>query len=504
MKKIFTLLFASYMLVSLSGCDQVESIVKPGPGDVLVKYLNAKKDGNTNDSYQYISKQDKSITSFEEMIEKDKLPNDNPFAAVVLSDTKFKVVSVEKLENKASVKLEITAPDIRILAKETMREALKGGLFKISDPKKASLAVLERYKDKDLPIMTNFKTFNMVQEENGWKVFLDLKSKQEALVKSTKIYTLIDEADALKKSKKYQGAIKKYEEVLVLDSESVEAQNSIKEIKKEVATIKAKQEYMANVILYDFTAKYHDSYLDKNIPGVNFKIKNKGNRILKEVEVTVYFKNANGEIISEEDYHPVLVSSYSYGDNNKPLKPNYIWQMERSKFYQAKSVPSEWKEGSATAKITNIEFSEDVSNIESDVNVVASSDTEVGEKFETGDKQTYIEKIKLYDVRAKYYSTYRSDKVPGINFKLKNNGERTLKEVQVTAYFKDKDGTIIAEDEYHPVLVTSRSYGRDNTPLKPNYIWQMENNKFYTADNVPAEWKEGSVTAKITNIEFQD
>ena len=32
--------------------------------------------------------------------------------------------------------------------------------------------------------------------------------------------------------------------------------------------------------------------------------------------------------------------------------------MEQGKFYQAKSVPSEWKEGMIEAKITNIEFEE--------------------------------------------------------------------------------------------------------------------------------------------------
>lgn len=49
------------------------------------------------------------------------------------------------------------------------------------------------------------------------------------------------------------------------------------------------------------------------------------------------------------------VTKYSISDN-KPLKPNYIWQLERGKFYQAKSVPDEWKAGSVSAKITDLEF----------------------------------------------------------------------------------------------------------------------------------------------------
>ena len=108
--------------------------------------------------------------------------------------------------------------------------------------------------------------------------------------------------------------------------------------------------------LYGLKAKYYTTYLEEKIPGVEFKLKNQGDRILKEVEVTVYFKDANGTIIAEEDYHPVLVTKYSFSSDNKPLKPNYVWQMERGKFYKAKSVPSEWKAGAVSAKITNIEF----------------------------------------------------------------------------------------------------------------------------------------------------
>ncbi|MGA7985240.1 MAG: hypothetical protein WCA01_08690, partial [Burkholderiales bacterium] len=87
-----------------------------------------------------------------------------------------------------------------------------------------------------------------------------------------------------------------------------------------------------------------------------FKLRNKGTRSLRKVEVTVYFQDASGAVIAEQEYNPVLVTKYSFGDDNKPLRPNYIWQLERGKFYQAKSVPTEWKEGAVKAKITDIEF----------------------------------------------------------------------------------------------------------------------------------------------------
>jgi len=79
------------------------------------------------------------------------------------------------------------------------------------------------------------------------------------------------------------------------------------------------------------------------------------NRTLSKVEVTVYFKNEEGTIIFEEDFNPVLVSEYSFTDN-KPLKPNYIWQPGKSQYYTIEEVPDEWQVGSAIAKITDIEF----------------------------------------------------------------------------------------------------------------------------------------------------
>lgn len=172
------------------------------------------------------------------------------------------------------------------------------------------------------------------------------------------IRALLAEAEELKKSKKLHGAVEKYEQILELDSELVEAKKGLQETQTEIELFAEKQAYIHNVVLYDLKAKYHRTYLDERVPGVEFKLRNKGTRTLNEVEVTVYFKNAAGIVIAEEDYHPVLVTEYSFSSDSKSLKPNYIWQMEKDHFYQAKSVPTEWKEGAVSAKITNIEFVE--------------------------------------------------------------------------------------------------------------------------------------------------
>lgn len=122
--------------------------------------------------------------------------------------------------------------------------------------------------------------------------------------------------------------------------------------------VSAEQQYIdSNLELYEFSARKYETALDGKVPGVEFKIRNRGDRSLDTVKVVVYFKDGQGATIAEEDFTPVLVSEYNFSGDNKPLKPGYIWQLEKGKFYTAKSVPSEWKEGSAEAKIVHIKFS---------------------------------------------------------------------------------------------------------------------------------------------------
>jgi hypothetical protein len=116
----------------------------------------------------------------------------------------------------------------------------------------------------------------------------------------------------------------------------------------------AKTDYINNSIeLYDFKSGYHETY-DGTFPGVEFKLRNKGKCALREVDVTVYFLDRNGEVISEKTFYPVLSSDHE----DEQLKPGYIWQLERGKFYSAKNVPTEWVTGHAYGKITDIEFAE--------------------------------------------------------------------------------------------------------------------------------------------------
>ncbi len=355
MKKYFEITVVLHIIIILLvlGCSKIVS----NPQKVLSKFLDASLHGRHEEAYQYIATKDKAIKSLQEYLS-EQLKKESPFAQAFASQVSYKINEVTVTVNKAKANVDITIPDLGAMFTDILGVAFKATFGDKKDEKEIEKEMekmlVEKYEGKDIPMTNITKTFDLVKEADGWKVFFNWETMK-------KVDEVMSQAKQLEKKKKLYAAKEKYQEALELDSKLVEASEKIKELNKEIksikkkrAYIKKKQAYIKNVVLYDFKAKYYKKqYSEDWVPGVNFKLKNKGNRTLKEVDVTVYFKDANGTIIAEETYYPVLVTKYS---DNKPLKPNYIWQLERNKFYKADSVPSEWKEGAVSAKITNIEF----------------------------------------------------------------------------------------------------------------------------------------------------
>ncbi|MGB0315362.1 MAG: DUF2939 domain-containing protein [Parvibaculales bacterium] len=114
----------------------------------------------------------------------------------------------------------------------------------------------------------------------------------------------------------------------------------------------------------------------------------------------------------------------------------------------------------------------------------------------------YFSKVRIYGLEAKRYSTFSNKNVAGVKFKLRNEGKKTLGLVKVATYFGDEKGQIIFEKVFTPVNVEKFFDASD--PLKPNYIWQLEKDKFFPIDNMSDEWKLGEVKAEVIDVEFLD
>jgi len=59
------------------------------------------------------------------------------------------------------------------------------------------------------------------------------------------------------------------------------------------------------------------------------EVKNRGDRVLSEIEITIYYLDKNGLAIFEKQYYPVLVSKFSIGDSKQD--PRVIESQNRTR-----------------------------------------------------------------------------------------------------------------------------------------------------------------------------
>ncbi len=180
------------------------------------------------------------------------------------------------------------------------------------------------------------------------------REKEEA--ERQKVSSLKNEAQKLLEDHKFQEALAKYKALSEISSGVEAAEVGIEKTTKSMQEFTEKMNYVDNIEITEFLAQRIDTYSKNDIPAVRISLKNNGDRSLDQVKVVVYFKDKSGNTIFEEDFHPVLVSKYSFGGDNKPLKAGYVQEMESGKFYTLESALSDWQEGKATAKVVDIEF----------------------------------------------------------------------------------------------------------------------------------------------------
>ena len=354
MPVFFRILLVSITIGLLPACDNNDF---PDPDEVLTDYLLAVYTGQNELAYEYISSEDKSVKSLKDYLAENKY-RANPIAKAFVDDFEVRIVELKQSDINAAIKASIILPDLEGMLKglETNSGNPDGASI---EPKVAVKMLQQKYDDLDIPTVYKNETFHLVNERGAWKVHLDWQTELLQKAREERIAALLAEARELRKSDSgLEAAIEKYNEVLELDSNMVIAIQGIKDTEREIKEYQLKQEYIPNVSLYDLEAKFYTTFSKTKVPGVKFKIKNNGNRLLREVEVTVYFMNADGTVIAEERYHPVLAMKKSYSGEQVILKKNYIWQMEEGNFYKADAVPTEWKEGAIEAKVTNIKFAE--------------------------------------------------------------------------------------------------------------------------------------------------
>lgn len=334
-KPLQIIMYLSAITLFLAGCS-----FGPDPKDVISKYLDNNLHGNSDKAYEFLSSRDKAVKS-----QKEFSGDSNEFAGLMKamsSKVTFVVKDVKITGEKALATVDVTSPDISGAMGElfgvAMKSAFSGGK---PDEKEMQKILTEKFKDKNLPTTTRTEQYDLVKDKDGWRVYMGWENTK-------KIAELKSDAEKLEKQKKFAEAKAKYTEIQGLSSRDESAPNKIKELDDKITKYKEKQAYFPNIEVKNVSIG--KSYLDEK--GVFGEIKNKGEKSLKEVEITIYCFDKADKIVYEKSYHPVLISEYSFGlRDNQPLKPNYS-----KKFgYKIDDAPSDWS-GKIKVEVTDIEF----------------------------------------------------------------------------------------------------------------------------------------------------
>ncbi len=320
------------LVICLFGCS-----TGPGPKEVLSKYLDASWKGKYEEAYSLLSSKDKAMKSLD-AFSKDE-GADNPFKVVLADKVSFKVKEVKTESGKASSIVEITMPDLKPLFGEIFGAAMAGAFGGQKDNKAIEKALKEKMQGKDLPTITNTKTYDLVKEKDGWRVFLNL----DGIAKAGELQK---KAVSLEKQKKFAEAKSSLEEASKLSPRNTEIPDKINKLDKKAADYKVCQAYFDKIEVRN--VRVGQDVLGRQ--GVFGELKNRGDRTLRRVEVTAYCLDKEGNMVHEETYTPVLVSEYSFGDN-QPLKPNY----GKTFGFRIDGAPSDWAK-KVTVAVTDVEF----------------------------------------------------------------------------------------------------------------------------------------------------
>lgn len=333
MKKIKFILvvFLSFLLFSCSG---------GGAKAVVSAYLNSLKKSDYESAYKLISGSDKDVKTEETFADEKQSEFGLLFTSLVMDSLSFKVGDETTEENSAKVSVELSYKDYSSLGGDILASAL-GSAFSGKDSDSIKDEITTKIKSSDVPEKNESKEFSLVKENGEWKIFFNWENEQ-------KVSALLEKAKNFENDRNLKSALESYDEILSLDTENEEAKSKSTQIRERL-------DYIKSVSVYDFSTRWYKDYFGGRNAGVDFKIRNNGNKELSLVALKVYFKDAGGKTIAEEKYVPVSGDSLF---NSSTLKPGYIWQQESGYYYKADSVPSEWKEGNASIEVSDVEFSE--------------------------------------------------------------------------------------------------------------------------------------------------
>ena len=324
------LLFLVMLVMWVPGC-----ATGPGPKEVMGRYLDAYAKGNNEEAYSLLSSRDKSTKSLDAFSES----GGSEFKAILGPKVSYQVKGIKTEGDKAKATVEVATPDIKGVFGEVFGAIMAMVVGGEEDNNALGDVLAEKVQGKNWPTITTTEYYDLVKEEDGWKVFLNyegIDTSQE----------LKKKAESLEKQKRYAEAGSALEEAAILNPKDTEIPGKIRTMDKKATEYKEKQMYFDKIEVRNVSVEQGNL----GQLGVVGELKNRGDRTLRSVAITVYYLDREGNGIHEKTYYPVSVTGESDGDN-QPLKPNY----GKAFWYRIDGAPSDWAKKVKVA-VTDVEF----------------------------------------------------------------------------------------------------------------------------------------------------
>lgn len=252
----------------------------------------------------------------------------------------------------------------------------------------------------------------------------------------------------------------------------------------DLATKKADHElalkYVSKVEISDFKAKKEEGFTGTMYPAVYFKLKNLGDKSLDKVTVRVHYLDDNGKELLFDDYE-IVDATKKYGDATTPLKPGYVQTPKNNSFERGSAISDDWKETNVKYEVVNVEFSKTT------------------EPTLSADEKAYLPNIEVINFFTAKKEIFGKETII-TQFGIKNNGDKTLRKVDLTVYFLNAENKPIYEETY--ALVNSGNILTLGETLEPGKSVELKRNDCFKLDKDLPEWKEGNAKFEITGIEF--
>lgn len=363
MKKLLVFFALAVYMACAVGCAKAPDKNILTPKKVAILYLDARIAVNPIGAYTYISNIDKETMNrlmyqdnSQWLVEMNLLRN-------LASRSRYTILdeSINKDGGKATVTVKIQTPAIPgfkelmppSIVTDTASESTIATARKLV--KTLTYEDLRRFMDdleKEHQTLEEVVPINLVREEQGWKVFLDYKHRNEHDTTEAKMLgNIVDSAAQRKQEQDARAEADGLREIQRLDA--LMAKKTPKQSAGPDAQKQDKQAYMAKLAIKE-TNVVKSADGGKILLG---ELVNNGERILSDVEITVHGLDDYSADIFVLKYHPLRdpKSSFKIMPN---LKRAYLMRNDGVQFsYMLGYTLKDWTE-KYDVEITNIEFAE--------------------------------------------------------------------------------------------------------------------------------------------------